>query len=165
MRVQTAFPSTPFVHACSTPGSPEIPEGRRDRPRGFPPALLEKVGRKWAGELVGIALFGSTARGNDTQASDIDLLIALESGIRIERSLYDRWDRVVRLSALPAERVVPQFVALPIPPAEAGGIWLEVARGGIVFYDREGRLARFLISLRDLSADGNVTRKTVHGHP
>jgi hypothetical protein len=61
--------------------------------------------------------------------------------------------------------VSPQFVALPPTPKDAGGIWLEVAREGIVLCDRDARLARFLIALRDLVAEGGVTRRKVHGHP
>lgn len=132
---------------------------------GLPHTLVEQIGREWSGKLVGVALFGSAARGNATSASDIDLLVVLEPGTRIERSLYDRWEVVMRAGGVLSRRVSPQFVALPATPSEAGGIWLEVAREGIVLDDRESRLARFLISLRDLIASGAVTRKTVHGHP
>lgn len=133
---------------------------------GLDPGLLETVAKEWAGDLVGVALFGSAARGDATEASDVDLLVVLDTTVRIERSLYDRWDRVVRLRERPTDdRVSPQFVALPLSQEDAGGIWLEVAREGIVLLDRDGRLARFLIALRDFIATGSVSRKTVHGHP
>jgi predicted nucleotidyltransferase len=128
--------------------------------------LLDAVERSWAGELVGVALFGSAARGDATAASDVDLLVVLEPGTRIERSLYDRWDEIVTSGGRRDDRrVSPQFVALPASASDAGGIWLEVAREGIVLGDRDRRLARFLIGLRDLVAEGAVSRKTVHGHP
>jgi hypothetical protein len=133
---------------------------------GLDPGLLDAVAREWAGELVGVAFFGSAARGEATETSDIDLLVVLEPGTRIERSLYDRWDGILRSRGRPADdRVSPQFVALPPSPEDAGGIWLEVAREGIVLFDREAGLARFLIALRDLVAEGGVTRRKVHGHP
>lgn len=133
---------------------------------GLDPGLLEAVAREWSGELVGIALFGSAARGDATERSDVDLLVVLERGTRIERSLYDRWDRVLRSRGSRAdERVSPQFVALPASPEAAGGVWLETAREGIVLDDRDGRLARSLIALRNLVATGAVTRKKAHGHP
>jgi hypothetical protein len=133
---------------------------------GLDPGLLEAVAREWSGELVGIALFGSAARGDATEASDIDLLIVLDIATRIERALYERWDRVLQARGRRSDdRVSPQFVAMPSSPEAAGGVWLEAAREGIVLDDRGGRLARFLIALRDLVATGAVSRKKVHGHP
>lgn len=133
---------------------------------GLDTGLLEAVAAEWGEKLVGVALFGSAARGNATASSDIDLLVVLDPSVTIERSLYERWDSVLRLRAKPSdERVSPQFVALPPSPGDAGGVWLEVAREGIVLRDRDGRLARFLIALRDLIAEGAVTRRKVHGHP
>lgn len=133
---------------------------------GLDLGLLEAVAREWSADRVGVALFGSAARGDATAASDIDLLVVLEPDARIERSLYDRWDRIVRSRGRRADdRVSPQFVALPDSPDEAGGVWLEVAREGIVLDDAGGRLARFLIALRDHIAAGAVTRKKAHGHP
>ncbi len=130
------------------------------------PEVLDAVERAWRGALVGVALFGSAARGDATEASDVDLLLVLEPGVPIERSLYDRWDEIVASERRPEfRRVSPQFVALPRSARDAGGIWLEVAREGIVLSDRDGRLARLLISLRDLAAEGAVLRRTVHGHP
>jgi hypothetical protein len=130
------------------------------------PGLLGAIEREWSADLVGIALFGSAARGNATSMSDVDLLIVLESAVPIERSLYDRWDRVLRSRGRRSDdRLAPQFVALPRSPDDAGGIWLEVAREGIVLVDSDGRLARFLIDLRDFVAGGTVVRRAVHGHP
>jgi predicted nucleotidyltransferase len=136
------------------------------RTAGVEPGLLDAVERSWAGELVGVALFGSAARGDATAASDVDLLVVLEPGTRIERSLYDRWDEIVTSGGRRDDRrVSPQFVALPASARDAGGIWLEVAREGIVLGDRDRRLARFLIELRDLVAEGAFSRKIAHGHP
>jgi hypothetical protein len=130
------------------------------------PGLLGAIAREWSGQLVGIVLFGSAARGDATETSDVDLLVVLENATRIERSLYDRWDRVIESRGRHGEgRVSPQFAALPPSPETVGGLWLEVAREGIVLDDRDGRLAKFLISLRDFVASGAVSRRKVHGHP
>jgi hypothetical protein len=40
-----------------------------------------------------------------------------------------------------------------------------VALDGIVLFDRNLRVSRFLAHVRDLVADGRVQRKVTHGHP
>ncbi len=137
---------------------PEVP--------GLDPGLLDGVQREWRRDLVGIVLFGSAARGEAGEGSDLDLLLVLAAGVPIERALYDRWDRLIRARKRSEDgRVSPHFVSLDTSPEEAGGLWLEVAREGIVLRDREGRVARFLTALRDHIGTGAVVRKTVHGHP
>ncbi len=56
--------------------------------------LLERCARAireaYPGRLAGIVLFGSTARGDDTPESDIDLLVLIEGD-------YDLWEEIERL--------------------------------------------------------------------
>ena len=49
------------------------------------PDLLEGIVRRWQGDLVGLALFGSAARGDDTEDSDVDLLLVMKPETRIAR--------------------------------------------------------------------------------
>ena len=58
----------------------------------IPGSLLRGIRQRFADELVGIVLFGSTARGDNTEASDIDLLLVLSPGVVLSRELYRRWD-------------------------------------------------------------------------
>ena len=131
-----------------------------------PSALVLAVEEAWRESLVGLAAFGSTVRGEAAHGSDVDLLIVLERGSPIERGLYERWSVLVgKLRTPEADRVSPQFVALPASPEAAGGLWLEAAREARVLLDRQGRLTGFLTSLRDLMMSGAVARRTAHGQP
>ena len=135
-------------------------------PPGLALDLVEALAREWDKDLIGVVLFGSAARGEATAASDIDILIVLEAGVSITRALYDRWDGMIRGRGNRSdERVSPQFVVLPSDPSQVGSLWLEVAREGIVVLDPRGRVARFLVALRDYILGGAVTRRVTHGHP
>ena len=135
-------------------------------PPGLDPDLLAAVAREWGQDLVGIALFGSAARGEATASSDIDLLIVLATGREISRAHYDRWAAVLRSRGRRGDdRVSPQFVALPADASRAGGLWLEAAREAIILLDPSAQIARVLIALRDYLLSGAVVRRSVHGHP
>jgi hypothetical protein len=135
-------------------------------PPGFAQELANALTREWGNDLIGIVLFGSAARGEATAGSDIDILIVLEAGCSITRALYDRWDGMIRSRGNRTdERVSPQFVVLSSDPSQVGSLWLEVAREGIIVFDPGGRVARFLVALRDYILSGAVSRRTAHGHP
>jgi predicted nucleotidyltransferase len=109
---------------------------------------------------LGIVLFGSKARGDDTSESDIDLLIVLQKKISINRSLYRQWDSEFKA----VEKFSPQFVHFPNED-EIGGIWLEAAIDGEILYDSEAEVKRTLRSIRALIANGVYQRKMSYGHP
>ena len=155
------------VKALEAAASPPA-EGSAGVPCDLPlPAELARgVFETWRDSLIGIVAFGSVVRGEAAAGSDLDLLIVLERGSAVERSLYDRWSSMVAERRIErADRVSPQFVALPDSVETAGGLWLEVAREGRLVLDRDGRLVRFLASLRDFMMSGKVVRRTVHGQP
>jgi predicted nucleotidyltransferase len=132
----------------------------------FTPSLVRSLVENWRESLVGLAAFGSVVRGEAGPGSDVDLLIVLEPGSRIDRTLYHRWDTLLAGLRTPSGgRVEPQFVALPPSPDAAGSLWLEVAREGRVLFERQGRLTRLLIALRDRMMSEAVVRRTTHGHP
>ena len=115
--------------------------------------------------LVGIALFGSTARGEETNSSDIDLLLVLKAGADFKRDLYRQWDKKIAPRIGGGREISPQFVKMPEDVSGAGGIWLETALEGMVLWEKSNRLSSFLRLLRHEIASGKFKRSMVHGHP
>jgi hypothetical protein len=62
-------------------------------------------------------------------------------------------------------RLSPHFVHLPDDVEGAGSLWYEAAMDAIVLFDREGRISRFLRSIRRSMAEGKLQRKSAYGHP
>jgi hypothetical protein len=126
-------------------------------------AVVERALSLFGTELVAVAVFGSWARGEATEASDVDLLIVVERGVRLTRSLYRRWDET------PLEwrgrRAEPQFVHLPEPGSVPSGLWAEVALDGVVVHERGLRLSRWLVEVRRAIAAGQIVRRFAHGQP
>jgi predicted nucleotidyltransferase len=123
--------------------------------------------------LVAVLVFGSRVTGKATATSDLDLLVVLEDGVPLTRSLYSWWDESVdslgRASEridLPANPLVnPQFVHLPENPEEAGGLWLEVATASEVLWEGRGRITKALDGLRNLIAQDRFRRYWSNGIP
>jgi predicted nucleotidyltransferase len=120
---------------------------------------VETATSLFGADLVGVVLFGSVARGEQREGSDVDLLVVLGRAIAITRSLYRRWDE-----ARPGdERVNPHFVHLPPPGAAPSSLWIEVALDGLVLHDPRGDLAPCLSALRRALALGVVRPGMAHG--
>ncbi|MBI1862079.1 MAG: nucleotidyltransferase domain-containing protein [Deltaproteobacteria bacterium] len=116
--------------------------------------------------LEGLALFGSSARGEATEGSDVDLLIVLASSGAIDRSLYDWWHaHTEALHKKGTPSLSPHFVALPAKPSTVGSLWYEVAREGVICWDRNFRVTSVLRELREAMERGEVIRKVTYGHP
>jgi hypothetical protein len=117
-----------------------------------------------AGEsLVGVAVFGSWARGEATASSDVDVLIVLAAGTGVRRELYRQWDVLpVRWEGRPVE---PHFVALPAAAARVTGLWAELSVDGVVLYECGFALSRWLGAVRGQIAAGAVVRRWSNGHP
>lgn len=115
------------------------------------------------GSLVGVVVFGSWARGELADSSDVDLLIVLDEGIPIDRRLYREWDRApMSWSGHPVE---PHFVHPPPPDARLSSVWAEVAVAGVILFEREFVLSRRLVAIREAIAAGRIVRRTLHGQP
>jgi len=113
--------------------------------------------------LVGVVAFGSWARSELHDASDIDLLVVLDRSIELSRTLYRRWDEdPVIWEGRPVE---PHFVTLLEPPAPAVGLWAEAAVDGIVLFARDLELQARLAAIRRDLIEGRVVRKRAHGQP
>ena len=110
-------------------------------------------------KLVGVALFGSTARGEETSNSDIDLLIVCESSVPLSRALYSSWDHAIEDAT-----INPHFVHVPDQVFAAGSLWYEIAIDGIILFENGRRVANFLRSVRKAIADGEIERRNAYGH-
>lgn len=111
--------------------------------------------------LIGVVSFGSWARGELGEESDVDVLIVLAREIPIERTLYTRWDETpVCWEGHPVE---PHFVHPPADGSPVAGVWAEVAVDGIILFERDYLVSRALVSLRQRIAAGEVVRRTLHG--
>ena len=111
--------------------------------------------------LVGIVVFGSWARGEAADTSDIDVLIVIDGDIPIARELYRRWDEAP--VAWGGRLVDPHFVHLPPDRRTPSGLWAEVAIDGILLHDPRHRLFPQLAAVRRALAEGRLRRRTVHG--
>lgn len=108
---------------------------------------------------IGIVLFGSTARGEATSTSDIDLLIVLSEATSITRSRYRDWDHHFQRQ----ESYSPQFTHLP-KESSIGSLWLEASIDGEILYDPKGEIKKTLQNIRRLISEGKYQRKMNNGH-
>lgn len=137
-------------------------EGEPSGPRVNLPAIdLERIERAWGDIAEGVVLFGSTARQETWDTSDVDLLVVVRQGVAVTRDLYDRWNPVADESTL----VSPLIAALPPTLGEAGGVWYEAAVDGIVVWDPNLHVSTTLTRLRREIAEGRIVRRYVHGQP
>ena len=113
--------------------------------------------------LVGVVAFGSWARGNPADTSDIDLLIVVDPAFRLTRAVYRRWDEY--LLTIDGRQVEAHVVRLPSPNAPITGVWAEVAIDGIVLFERGLRLSSWLAAVRREVVAGKMARRVVHGQP
>ncbi len=122
--------------------------------------VVSEIRRLLGNTLVGVVLFGSVARGESREGSDIDLLIVLSQDQALGRKLYATWDERFGVN-----QQSPHFVHIPGTAADAGSLWLETAVEGVILYDRDGSVSRFLGRIRRLIASGKLKRRSVYGHP
>ncbi len=124
---------------------------------------LERAAKMFDEHLIGIAVFGSWARGELSDSSDIDLLIVVERGVSLTRSLYRKWDKSpIRWRGRAVE---PHFVHLPALEETASGTWAEVAIDGVVLFEVGLRISARLVRVRHDILSGRLVRRKVHGQP
>lgn len=126
-------------------------------------AAIERAAALFGKDLVAVAAFGSWARGEAAEASDVDLLVVVEPRVALTRRLYRAWDESPVI--WDGRSVEPHFVHLPAPDRTVAGIWAEVSLDGIVLFERGLRLSRRLAAIRGDIADGRIVRRVVHGQP
>jgi len=126
-------------------------------------ASVERSLAQFRTALAGVLVYGSYARGDATAASDVDLLVVVDSAIPLTRALYRDWDDA------PAEwqgrHVDPHFLHLPVGRRPAPGAWCEAALDGVVLFERDGAVTRHLAAIRSEIAAGRLVRRSAHGQP
>jgi hypothetical protein len=133
-----------------------------DLPEGILEALRRAI-RLLGEDLLAAVAFGSWARGELVEESDIDLLLVLRSEVDLRRSLYRAWDRSPLTWS--GHSIEPHFVHLPDEGARITGFWAEVVLDGIVLFDRDLALSRRLAEFRRRIASGALVRRWTGGHP
>jgi len=112
---------------------------------------------------VGVVAYGSWARDELTERSDVDLLVVLSRDLAITRELYRTWD------AAPlhwgSHAVEPHFVHVPDDDGRITGVWAEVATEGIVLFEREFELSRLLARIRRRILARHLMRRRAQGQP
>ncbi len=115
------------------------------------------------GRVRGLLVFGSWARNELSDDSDVDLLVVLDRGQVLERSLYRRWDEAPVLWE--GRSVEPHFVHLPGEGDRVTGLWAEAALDGVVLFDPDFAMSRHLVHVRKQILAGRLVRREIHGHP
>lgn len=117
----------------------------------------------FGGSLLGIVAYGSWARNELAEGSDIDLFVVLDERVSITRDLYRTWDATpIRWEGRPVE---PHFVHLPDGSGRVSGTWAEVALDGIVLFEQGLIVSRMLLDIRRKIVAGHLVQRTSHGQP
>jgi len=126
----------------------------------IPSPFLNALIEQWKNKVCAIVLFGSVVRKEETETSDIDLLLVLKEDIPINRELYREWDILPHV-----KEISPHFIQIPKDPLEVSGLWYEVAMEGIVLWYSDMIIFQILQKLRTAIAEGKIKRMFSHGHP
>jgi len=122
---------------------------------------VERAAAMFGDSLVGIVVYGSWARDELAETSDIDLLVIVDRRVAITRELYRTWDASpIRWDARPVE---PHFVHLPDRSARISSTWAEVALDGVVLFERGVVVSRLLVDLRRKIVAGELVQRRIHG--
>jgi len=111
--------------------------------------------------LLGVVAFGSWARREMGEGSDVDLLVIVEGGQEIDRGLYRSWDEAPLY--WDGHLLEPHFVHLPDSGSRLSGLWAEVAVDGVVLFDRDMMVSKRLVEFRREIASGRIYRRHSHG--
>ncbi len=111
--------------------------------------------------LTGVVAFGSWARDQLADGSDVDILVIVDGAIT--RALYTLWEsEPIDWDSRPVQA---HFVHLPEPRARISGLWAEAAVEGVILYDRDLSVARRLVEIRRRIVAGEIIRREIHGQP
>jgi predicted nucleotidyltransferase len=125
-------------------------------------AAIERAVALLGDRLLGVVAYGSWARGQLADASDVDVLVVAAPGVALTRALYRAWDEApVSWDGRPVE---PHFVVLT-EDQRPGAVWAEAAIDGIVVFERELRVSRRLVQVRHDILAGRLVRRLAHGQP
>ena len=119
--------------------------------------LVEGLQHGLSEQLWGLVLFGSVARGEAKESSDLDLLLVAD-GLPEKFMARMRYLRCLLPSAL---RGGVSFIAKTRAEFEAGfpSYYLDLALDGIILYDREDYMQQKLARIRELMKTAGLKRQ------
>lgn len=109
----------------------------------------------------GLLRYGSTVRGEQTSASDIDWLLIVPPQIEINRALYTKVDEV----NLPDPKISLHLAHLPADLDDLSNFWLELALEAEILLDPSKQVRCVLMDIRKAIASGAYRRHLTHGQP
>lgn len=126
-------------------------------------AVVQRAIELHGPRLAGVVVFGSWARGEAADGSDVDLLVVLDRELPLTRSLYAPWD--AGPSTWDGRPVEVHLAHLPEPGQPPSSIWAEVALDGLVVFERGRQISARLAAMRREIAAGRVVRRVSQGQP
>lgn len=130
--------------------------------------VSKKLTEKYQDKFVGLILFGSSTTCDTFDNSDIDILIVFDKSLSISRKLYTFWEEEVAnelKELLTQKESSPHFSHIPESVESASSLWLEISINGIILWERNNQLRRFLTNLRLYISSGAIVRKLTHSQP
>jgi len=127
-------------------------------------AVVDRLREGFSGHLVAVALFGSVARGEAAEGSDLDFLVVLHG---VPKSLERRYQvyRPIRDALTMQSRKVRDVTAIDLDEefindedAEITPLMLNIASDATILYDPKGQLASFLRRIQRLIEVGGLER-------
>lgn len=112
--------------------------------------------------LLGIVAFGSWSRGDESSSSDLDILLVADDRVAISRDLYRAWDAEPGLR-WQGHPVSPHFANMRPDRDPVSGFWAEVALDGVVVFDPEWIVSRYLVALRRRISAGEIEQRVAGG--
>lgn len=126
-------------------------------------AVVRRAIDLYGPRLAGVVVFGSWARGEAGDTSDVDLLVVLEQRVPLVRALYAPWD--AKPATWDGRPVEVHLAHLPDSGQPPSSIWAEVALDGLVVFERGRRVSSALASVRREIAAGRFVRRLSQGQP
>jgi len=127
------------------------------------PEVVQRAVDLYKSHLAGVVVFGSWARGEAADGSDVDLLVVLDRRLPLTRALYAAWD--AKPATWDGRPVEVHLAHLPERGDSPSSIWAEVALDGLVVFERGRRLSARLGDIRREIATGRFVRRVAQGQP